>query len=251
MAKQMERSYFPGRLYDSFKKVKSSRLVSRHEVDDDSIRHFEHYLNASVALSEREMGAREIIRACFQDLGYKHFFRLIKKNKMECTVLYLDPRSIITYLNLIGLVFLSFDEEANAFSANAIVRPAIKDVLSFTPISWIEDVETYIKERDARMNALMALKADIEELDTFITKGLANEDGTAKDLKNSVTKAKANDIVTELAGQSLELLIASGVASGEVAEAVQEIKDAGGEEAVQVLMEMARDSQDVEMKDEE
>jgi len=200
----MNKAYFPATLYDAYRKIRSCRLVARREVDDDSVKHFEHYLNASIPSTEREIGAKEVVRACFQTMGYKAYFKLIKTTKMECCILYLDPRSIITFLGIIGLVYVNESEdEVEAYTVQVIKRQALRDVLEYKPISWIEDVEKYIKERDARMVAAKELMKDVSILDDLIASGVVSAE-SAEEKSEATTGDTITTTYSEVVQASLK-----------------------------------------------
>ena len=104
----------PVPLQKAYYALKKSRLISKSEIDDDSISFFEHVLNKALPEHEYDYNIYYFVKSLYYNDKSK-FYNFINNTKYECLILYTDNVSIVRHFNLMHKLNVCWDKETKKY----------------------------------------------------------------------------------------------------------------------------------------
>lgn len=111
----------PQSLHNAKVQLERARLVTKKEVDDDSMRHLESIINAAQPNTEEERTQQKLIKGMYND-DKNAFLRFARGKSFESILLWTESRAIINYLGLRNIVYIRWDNEAHSYSVTKFVK---------------------------------------------------------------------------------------------------------------------------------
>lgn len=104
----------PVPLQKAYYALKKSRLISKSEIDDDSISFFEHVLNKALPEHEYDYNIYYFVKSLYYNDKSK-FYNFINNTKYECLILYTDNVSIVRHFNIMHKLNVCWDKEIKKY----------------------------------------------------------------------------------------------------------------------------------------
>ncbi len=104
----------PVPLQKAYYALKKSRLISKSEIDDESISFFEHVLNKALPEHEYDYNIYYFVKSLYYNDKSK-FYNFINNTKYECLILYTDNVSIVRHFNLMHKLNVCWDKEIKKY----------------------------------------------------------------------------------------------------------------------------------------
>jgi len=121
------------RLYDCYKLVTKSRLVSG-DVSEDTIAEFQTLLNNAQPVDDvEELARRSLVKSMYYS-NQEGFMRYISSsaNRVSALILWTESKRIVRFFNLQGKVHLSWNDETNQYVAQKHLKQSERPTTSKT-----------------------------------------------------------------------------------------------------------------------
>ncbi len=119
------------RLYDCYKLVTKSRLVSG-DVSEDTIAEFQTLLNNAQPVDDvEELARRSLVKSMYYS-NQEGFMRYISSsaNRVSALILWTESKRIVRFFNLQGKVHLSWNDETNQYVAQKHLKQSDRSTTS-------------------------------------------------------------------------------------------------------------------------
>ena len=111
----------PKNLQSNYFELRKSRLVSKGEIDEESISFFEYKLNKSLPGDEEDGTLYYIIKGFHYNDRHK-LYNFLNNSKYECLLLYTDNVNIVKHFNLVHKLNINWDKNEKKYKCSKFVK---------------------------------------------------------------------------------------------------------------------------------
>lgn len=107
---------FPNKLFRSYHEICSSRLVKNKDCSQEALTEFENLINGCQPDNSNplEVERFKTVKDFYNVLAYS-YLKFIRGTQLECTILWTESRTIVSWFQLKGLVYLNYDKSVNKY----------------------------------------------------------------------------------------------------------------------------------------
>lgn len=98
---------FPKNLYQGYQNINKSALVQNKDYSPEALSEFENILNGCQPLAENNERF-ETVKDIYNSTRFR-YQQLIRGTPIECTILWTESKSIVSWFNLRGIIYLNYD----------------------------------------------------------------------------------------------------------------------------------------------
>lgn len=118
----------PMSLQKSYFELKKSRLLTKGDLDDDSISFFEFKLNKALPETEYDFNIYYFVKALYYNDKNK-FYNFLNNSKYECLILYTDNVSIVRHFHLMHKLNICWNKDEKKYKCSKfIIKPKEQEI---------------------------------------------------------------------------------------------------------------------------
>jgi hypothetical protein len=110
----------PQLLFNAQQQLSKARIVSKKEVDDDSMAHLENILNAAQPVEPEDLAQQRLIKGLYSE-DKNAFMRFARGKSFACILLWTESRAITTFLGLKGVVYIRWANDEKMYRVSKFV----------------------------------------------------------------------------------------------------------------------------------
>lgn len=100
----------PQQVFDSYRSIRDSDLILKKSLNDDSIKEFQDYLNASQPCNEEESKSRSLIQYLYRK-NPTNFCRFLVRSRLHHLILWTEAKCIVRHFGLRGVVYVKWNDK--------------------------------------------------------------------------------------------------------------------------------------------
>lgn len=112
----------PKRIYDLYRDLQASELVTSQKPTDENMAAFANLLNQCNPSTPEETAQRDLVRGMYYSnpVGFLKYISLAR-NRVSALILYTESKRVAKFFNLNGLVHIKWDETTSTYSVTNYV----------------------------------------------------------------------------------------------------------------------------------
>jgi hypothetical protein len=100
----------PQQVYDSYKAIRTSNLITHKSIDDKNIAEFQNHLNSSQPKTDDENMTRSLIQYLYRK-NPTNFCRFLVRSRLSHLILWTESKCIVRHFGLQGIVYVKWNDQ--------------------------------------------------------------------------------------------------------------------------------------------
>jgi len=101
----------PQNVYESYKAIRNSDLISKKQLDEGTIKELQKSLNESQPKSENEQMSRSFVQYLYRK-NPTNFCRFLMRSRLSHLILWTEAKCIVRHFGLQGVVYVRWNDDA-------------------------------------------------------------------------------------------------------------------------------------------